>query len=353
MLQLGAKMTTFAGWEMPIHFGKGIIAEHMHVRNMSGLFDVSHMGQIEIKFDRAKELEFIIPADLSDLNDGKMSYCVMTNEQGGIQDDLLVGRLKNKLILIVNAALKEKDYNLITSLLGKENVVIRDDRALLALQGPKSSLVMEKYVAGIKDTNFLNILETDINGCNVIISRSGYTGEDGFEILVYKKDVINLANTILSDPNVRPIGLGARDSLRLEAGLCLMGVDLSQDISPVEARIAWTIGKESRKNKGFCGFNRILKEIEHGPSNFRTGFLPDSKIIPRSGSKIFQDNMQVGYVTSGSFSPSLNRPIAMGYIKSSIRSSKTINIEVRGKLIPANITKLPFVSHNYFIGEKK
>ena len=352
LIELGAKMTEFAGWEMPIQFGKGIISEHLHVRRHAGLFDVSHMGQIEVPIEKAKELEFIIPNNLSLLSEGRMQYCVMTNEKGGIRDDLLVAKLKNKLLLIVNAALKNNDYEVFSDIIKKENVLIRDDRSLLALQGPRSSAVLERYIPKIKDINFLDVLETNMNGCRIIVSRSGYTGEDGFELYVLDKDVKNIADILLLEEEVIPIGLGARDSLRLEAGLCLMGVDLNKNISPVEAQIAWTIGKKSRINKDFCGSYRILREIESGPSIYRCGFFPTSKAIPRNGSKIFHENTQVGYITSGSYSPTLKRPIAMGYLDSSLKNNKTVNIEVRGKMISANITTLPFVSHNYFKGEK-
>jgi aminomethyltransferase len=351
--QLGAKMVPFAGYEMPIHYPTGIVAEHIHTRNAAGLFDVSHMGVVEVYGDRATEfLESIIPIDLKEMSIGQIRYGLLMLETGGVLDDLLITRQENGYLLVINASRKQEDIDYLkVHLWGKVQLNIWDNPVILALQGPKAAEVLSSCYLEIVDMPFM----TAKTFGKTHISRTGYTGEDGFEILVTSQDGISLAQKIMQNKEVKPIGLGARDSLRLEAGLCLYGHELTESISPIEAGLAWSIGKRRRQEGGCLGMNHILHQLEEGPARRRVGLslLPGS--IPREGAEIHDESgNSIGFVSSGGHSPSLGHPIAMGYVNEQYASlNSKVFITVRSQEREAKVVKLPFVPHSYFKNKKE
>ncbi len=351
--RLGARMTPFAGYDMPLQYPSGIVAEHLHTRAKAGLFDVSHMGQaILAGVGAAQALETLAPADLLGLAPERLRYTQFLNDAGGVLDDLMATRLPGRderFLLVVNAATKEQDFNLLKAKLPRHALHILTDRALLALQGPRAAAVLSHVLPGVDELHFMAWRAFDHDGAGVWVSRSGYTGEDGFEISLPVSIAEKFATRLLDDPDVAPIGLGARDSLRLEAGLCLYGHDLNESIDPVEAGLAWSIGKRRREQGGFPGFSRIHAALRDGPPRRRVGLLPQSKAPVREGAELFaNDGRAVGWITSGGFSPSLSRPIAMGYVESAFsQQDVALKAEVRGKEIEVCITKLPFVPHRY------
>jgi aminomethyltransferase len=352
--ELGARMVAFAGYEMPVHYPTGVLAEHLHTRSAAGLFDVSHMGQLILGGRGAAEgLEALVPADVLDLPAGRQRYGLFTNDAGGILDDLMIANRGDHLFLVVNAARKAEDLqHLAAHLSGVEAVT---DRALLALQGPAAERALAALVPAVTALRFMDVTVAPWDGAELWISRSGYTGEDGFEISVPEGRAVDLARALLAEPGVMPIGLGARDSLRLEAGLPLYGQDIDEGTSPVEAGLAWAIPKVRRaggaRAGGFPGADRILAELATGPARRRTGLLPEGRAPMREGTAIFAADTggaPVGAVTSGGFAPSLNAPVAMAYLPAALATPGTrLWGEVRGRRLPATVAALPFRPPTY------
>ncbi len=348
---LGAKFVPFAGYEMPVQYSSGIVDEHKLTRNSAGMFDVSHMGQLSIEGneDLVSELEKIIPTDLKKIKLNQSKYSFLTNEEGGIYDDLIVTKVEKGFNIILNAACKDSDFKTISSSLkNKFKIILHKNLSLLALQGPKSSQILEKIISGISSLKFMNGNEFSYKGKNVYITRSGYTGEDGFEISLSNEFVEDFAKKLISK-DVKPIGLGARDTLRLEAGLCLYGHDINESTSPIEANLKWAISKRRREEGGFVGYNKIKLDLNGSLSRLRVGIRPEGKIIAREGVKIFsKDGKEIGSITSGTFGPSVNGPIAMGYVKLNFSKPGTkIFLEVRGKKYGAKVSELPFYKKSY------
>ena len=348
---LGAKFVPFAGYEMPVQYSYGIVEEHKLTRSNAGLFDVSHMGQLSIEGneDLAAELEKIIPTDLKTIKLNQSKYSFLTNENGGIYDDLIVTKVERGFNIILNAARKDNDYKIIKNALGgKFKLKLHEDLSLIALQGPKSSKILEKSINGVSSLKFMNGDKFSYNGKDIYITRSGYTGEDGFEISIPNELVENFAKKLITQ-GVKPIGLGARDTLRLEAGLCLYGHDINETTSPIEANLKWAISKRRREEGGFVGYNKIKSDINGSLSRLRVGVKPKGKIIVREGVKIFsKDGKEIGSITSGTFGPSVNGPIAMGYVKVDFSKPGTrVLLEVRGKNYNANVSELPFYKKSY------
>ena len=347
---LGAKLVPFAGYAMPLHYPAGILAEHLHTRAKAALFDVSHMGQVALSGSAiAAALERLVPADLAALDDGQQRYTVFTNDQGGILDDLMVAKDGAALRLVVNAAPKDRDVEHLRRHLGDGAVRRLDDRALLALQGPLAAQALETLAPGIDALAFMTLRHVAIAGVPAIVTRSGYTGEDGFEISVAAGDADALARRILAMPSVMPAGLGARDTLRLEAGLCLYGADIDETTSVVEAALAWTIAPRRRREGGFPGNAVLAKQLKDGPPRRRVGLRLEGRQIARAGSEIVDAaRVAIGHVTSGSFGPSVDGAIAMGYVASAhAGEGKTVDVIVRGARRAARIVKLPFSPHHY------
>ena len=357
-MELGAKMVPFAGYDMPVQYPLGVLKEHLHTREKAGLFDVSHMGQAAIVADdhetAASALETLVPGEMQKLGRGRQRYTVLVNDAGGVIDDLMVSRLRDgRLNLVVNAACKEKDYAWIEARLPSGARLERyDARALLALQGPKAAEVLAKHAPDAAAMKFMAAAETAIGDAPAIISRSGYTGEDGYEISIDERDAEKLARLLLDDPDVELIGLGARDSLRLEAGLCLYGHDLTEETSPVEGDIRFAIGKRRREEGGFPGADRIRKELLEGPRRMRVGIRPEGRAPAREGAEIRSaDGATIGAVTSGGFGPTLGAPVAMGYVDAAYAETGTeLHLLVRGKPLPARVADMPFAPHRYFRG---
>jgi aminomethyltransferase len=352
-LARGGKMVPFAGYEMPVQYQTGIIAEHLHTRAQAGLFDVSHMGQIRLVGDAARALEALVPGDLQALAPSRMRYTLLLNDDGGIIDDLMVTRTPDGLMLVVNAACKEGDLAHIRERLDPA-IAIEPlfERALLALQGPMAAAVLARLVAGIDRIPFMSAAEGSVRGIPCGITRSGYTGEDGYEISCAPEHAVALAETLLAAPEVAPIGLGARDTLRLEAGLCLYGHDIDETTTPTAAGLAWTIGKRRREEGGFPGARPVLKELADPPARRRAGIRPDGRAPAREGSAIVDaaGNL-IGEVTSGGFGPSLNAPIAMGYIARPHSDPGTaLSVVVRDVARPARVSPMPFVTTHYYRG---
>jgi len=358
-VELGAKMVPFAGYEMSVNYPLGILKEHLHTRAAAGLFDVSHMGQAFIVGSdhaaSAGALEALMPAALREFQPGAMRYSFLLNEEGGVIDDLIVSRSHaahddGMLMLVVNADRKALDYRHLETRL-PDGVELRraDERALLALQGPAAAAVLARHAPMADALDFMTTTRAEFDGIDCNISRSGYTGEDGFEISVSAERADELARALLAGDEVEPIGLGARDSLRLEAGLCLYGHDLDETISPIEAGLVWAIGKRRRVEGGFPGAGRIQREIENGAERRRVGISFEGRAPAREGSEIIDtDGKTIGRVTSGGFAPSLGCPIAMGYVeRTSSKVGTAIEVMVRGKALPAAVAKLPFVPHRY------
>ncbi|CAA7614777.1 Aminomethyltransferase [Magnetospirillum sp. LM-5] len=353
--ELGGKMVPFAGYAMPVQYPKGILGEHLATRSGAGLFDVSHMGQVTIEAaDPAALLEKLVPGDIAGLGVGRTRYSVFTNPAGGILDDLMISKLSaTKLYLVVNAACKQADFAHMKDKLGADaDIRMLDDRALLALQGPKAAEVMSGLCDGAAQQPFMSIRQTHVAGIEALITRSGYTGEDGYEISVPSAKAEKLARLLLGLPGVEPVGLGARDSLRLEAGLCLYGSDIDTETSPIEAGLSWIIGKRRREQGGFPGADRILKELTDGPAKRRVGIRPDGRAPARAHTEITDEaGNRLGEVTSGGFGPSLDGPLAMGYVPAAFAQPGTkVKLVVRGKPLDATIVAMPFVAHRYFKG---
>jgi aminomethyltransferase len=352
-VELGAKMVPFAGYDMPVQYPTGILKEHLHTRAAAGLFDVSHMGQAFLSGDDpARALERVTPADAVGLKQGMQRYGLLLNERGTIKDDFMFSRLigERDLYLVVNAGTKEGDFDYIAEKLrGAATLTSRADRALLSLQGSKAGAVLERHAPGIDQLTFMKVVRTTVAGAPAIVSRSGYTGEDGFEISLEGTDGERVARALLSEPEVLPIGLGARDSLRLEAGLCLYGHDIDETTDPVEADLVWSIGKRRKMDKDFPAASEIMQRVFDGTPRKRVGIRPDGRAPAREGTEIADKNGRIiGRVTSGGFGPSLNAPIAMGYIETAFAADGVeIDLIVRGKPLPARIAPMPFVPHRY------
>ncbi|WP_374545835.1 glycine cleavage system aminomethyltransferase GcvT [Rhodoblastus sp.] len=354
-IALGGRMVEFAGYALPVNYSKGVLAEHLHTRAHAGLFDVSHMGQAVLSGrDAAKKLESLLPGDIVSLEPGRIRYSQFTNEQGGILDDLMVTRLApdakgERLFLVVNAACKAADFAHLRARLPSLRLDILEDRALLALQGPSAAEVLERHVPGVSALNFMAQGVFRWRDAELFISRSGYTGEDGFEISLPADAARPFADLLLLEDNVEPIGLGARDSLRLEAGLCLYGHDIDTTTSPVEAALAWSISKRRREEGGFPGAARIKQELISGLTRRRVGLALEGKAPAREGAEIANaEGVVIGRVTSGGFAPSLGRPVAMGYVPPAFALEGTlVNLIVRGKPLPARVVATPFVPSRY------
>jgi len=348
---LGARMVAFAGYEMPVQYPTGILAEHLHTRAQAGLFDVSHMGQALLAgADAAAALEKLVPGDIRGLGPQRMRYTLLLNEAGGILDDLMATRLGDRLFVVVNAATKDRDFAHLQAHLGPAVWIDRlDDRALLALQGPAAAAVLERLAKDIAQMRFMSAAETTLDGQRCLVTRSGYTGEDGFEISLPAAGAQALAERLLAEPEVKPIGLGARDSLRLEAGLCLYGHDIDETTTPIEADLAWTIGKRRREDGDFPGASIILRQLTDGPARKRVGIRPDGRAPAREGTPILAlGGAEIGHVTSGGFGPSLEAPVAMGYVEmASAAEGTALTLAVRGTARPAHVVRLPFVPHRY------
>ena len=352
-LSLGAKMVAFAGYDMPVQYPTGIMAEHLHTRAAAGLFDVSHMGQARLEGDAAAALETLVPGDIKGLAPGRMRYTLFTNERGGILDDLMVTRRGDGFFLVVNAGRKYEDFaHLERRLAGKARLTRLADRALLALQGPAAALVLERVAPGIAALGFMTGADVAVDGNPAFVTRSGYTGEDGFEISVPAARAEALARRLLREKEVLPVGLGARDSLRLEAGLCLYGHDIDETTTVVEADLAWAVQKRRRAEGGFPGAAVIQREVASGARRKRVGIRPEGRAPAREGTEITAaDGALVGRITSGGFGPSADGPIAMGYVDAAQAALGTaLKLLVRGTPRPARIVPMPFVPHRYHRG---
>lgn len=355
-IENGAKMVPFAGYSMPVQYPAGVKAEHLHTRSKAGLFDVSHMGQVLLTGeDAAKTLEQLIPIDIIDLKMGEQRYGFFTNENGGIEDDLMVSRWPEGIMVVVNAACKEADIAYLqNNLQGDTTLDIKQDLALIALQGPTAKEVIHRLGHDLSDLAFMHCRELVINGITCRLSRSGYTGEDGFEISVHNDDADKLSRILQSDLDCEWIGLGARDSLRLEGGMCLYGHDLNSETTPIEAAIGWAISPARRKGGiregGFVGAEIILAQMPANITQKRVGLKPIGRAPIREGTELFDaDQKPIGHVTSGGFSPSLGEPIAMGYIKKqNSKLGSLVFANVRGKILELKVSKSDFVPNNFY-----
>ncbi|GAN89585.1 glycine cleavage system T protein/aminomethyltransferase [Gluconobacter frateurii M-2] len=361
-LELGAKMVPFAGYEMPLQYPAGLMAEHLHTRSKAGLFDVSHMGQIRIAArsgdvrDAALALEGLIPADYAGLAKGRQRYGFLTNDAAGILDDLMVANMGDDLFVVVNASCKEQDAALIEAALSDRCVVTRQfDRALMALQGPQAQEAIAPLCSAAADMRFMDVIEAELAGVPVTLSRSGYTGEDGYEIGCAAADAEIVARALLAQSQVLPIGLGARDSLRLEAGLCLYGNDIDTTTTPIEASLAWAIQKARReggsREGGYPGAEIVLRQVREGVSRKRVGLMAEGRAPVRAGAKLFADaegQKEIGLVTSGAFGPTVQAPVAMGYVETDYAGNDTaLFAELRGKFVPVHVRAMPFVAPGF------
>ncbi|MGL5005306.1 MAG: glycine cleavage system aminomethyltransferase GcvT, partial [Casimicrobium sp.] len=356
-VKLGARMVPFAGYEMPVQYPLGVMKEHLHTRAHAGLFDVSHMGQVELHgADAAAALETLVPVDVIGLPAGKQRYALFTNEQGGILDDLMIFNTGTYLHLVVTAACKEHDFALLQSKSGSRCVVkVRDDLALLALQGPGAETALKSIASGEIPQTFMQGARVKLAGVDCLVTRSGYTGEDGFEISVSNSNCEALANALLAAPNVQPIGLGARDSLRLEAGLCLYGHDLDTTTTPVEAALTWAMQKVRRtggaRAGGFPGADVIHAQLDDTSKvkRKRVGLKPEGRAPIREGVEIVDaKGAKVGVVTSGGFGPTVNAPVIMAYVETAYATSGTkLNAMLRGAPTPVTVVDIPFAPHRY------
>lgn len=357
--EMGAKMVPFAGYDMPVQYKLGVKKEHLHCRAAAGLFDVSHMGQLRlVGANAAQFMESLVPVDIIDLPAGKQRYAFFTNEKGGINDDLMVTNFGDHLFVVVNAACKEQDIkHLQDNLPADVELQLIEDRALLALQGPKAAAVLSKLNPAVASMVFMDAQKVQLDGAECYVSRSGYTGEDGYEISVPADKADALARLLLANDDVEWVGLGARDSLRLECGLCLYGHDLDETTTPVEASLLWGISPARRatgeRAGGFPGSDLILEQIKTKEiSRKRVGLIGQSKAPIREGTTLFdaQDN-EIGTVTSGTFGPSIGVPVAMAYVGTEFMAIGTeVFAEVRGKKLPMIVSKMPFVAQSYFRG---
>ena len=365
-VEQGAKLVPFAGYDMPVQFSAGVKEEHLWTRTQAGLFDVSHMGPCFLTLasglrrgagaheEIAALIETLVPSDIKGLKPGQARLTVLLNETGGILDDLIITRpyeedRQGELYIVVNGAMKDQDWAIFeTALVGKAVLTRADDGVLFALQGPKAETLLSAHFPECTGLKFMESRRMVLDGETFVVSRCGYTGEDGFEVLGSAAAGTALVRLLLDDPCVRPIGLGARDSLRLEAGLCLYGHDLAPDISPVEAGLAWVIQKRRRETGGFPGASRILRELKDGPARKRVGIQPLERAPAREGTEVYVDGAPVGLVTSGGFGPSVDAPVAMGYVAAAQAAPGTkIDLMVRGKARPAEVAPLPFIPARY------
>lgn len=360
-LELGAKMVPFAGYEMPVQYPLGVMKEHIHTRENAGLFDVSHMGQVLVRpksgdvADAALAFETLVPVSLLALKEGRQRYAMFTNDAGGIMDDLMVANRGDHLFVVVNAACKDADIaHMRANLSDTCEIEVIEDRSLLALQGPLAEAALNG-ISPVADMKFMDVAVVPSEFGDLWVSRSGYTGEDGFEVSVANDQAVAFARALLAAGGVQAIGLGARDSLRLEAGLCLYGNDIDETTSPVEAALEWAIQKVRRKGGdregGFPGADRILNELENGTSRRRVGILPEGRAPMRAHTMLFasEDAAEpMGEVTSGAFGPTIGRPMSMGYVATEFAETGTrIFAEVRGKRLPATIADMPFRPSTY------
>lgn len=349
-----AKFVEFAGYQMPIQYSDGIVEEHKFTRNHSGIFDVSHMGQLFIQGgeDLINDLEKIFPLNLKKLKLNHSKYSFLMNRDAGIYDDLIITKIENGFLIILNAACKESDFEILSKLLSNKYQMILDEkRSLIAIQGPKSVEILNDVIKGVEDLNFMTGNWFLFNDKKVYITRSGYTGEDGFEISVENESADKFTRKLI-EKGAKLIGLGARDTLRLEAGLCLYGHELDKDKTPIEANLKWAISKERISKGDFIGSDIIIKQLNDGVQRVRVGIKPEGRIIAREKTKIFnQSDSHIGEITSGTFGPSVNGPVAMGYVENEFSKKDTkVFLEVRGKKHPANICGLPFYKKNYVKG---
>jgi aminomethyltransferase len=359
-IELGARMVPFAGYDMPVQYPLGVMKEHLHTRDAAGLFDVSHMGQILLRGENAaRALETLVPVDIIDLPEGLQRYAMFTDENGGILDDLMVANLgDDTLYLVVNAACKDQDLAHLKQHIGEQCQIesLFEERALLALQGPKAVEVLARLAPEVSKMTFMQVARVRLLGSECIVSRSGYTGEDGFEISVAVDQAEALARSLLAEVEVEAIGLGARDSLRLEAGLCLYGHDMSTSTTPIEAGLLWAISKVRRADGeragNFPGAERIFAQQREGVPSKRVGLLPQERVPVREGAEIVDAGGNViGQVSSGGFGPSLGAPVAMGYVKASYMAiDSEVWAVVRGKRVPMKVAKTPFVPQRYYRG---
>jgi len=361
-VRLGARMVPFAGYDMPVQYRDGIIAEHLHTRAAAGLFDVSHMGQIALRprsgrgEDAARALETLVPGDIVGLPPGRQRYTLFTNAAGGVRDDLMVSHQGDHLVLVVNAACKEADEAHLQAHLSDACHIERlADRALVALQGPQAEAALARLAPEVRPMRFMEARTVTLLGKPYLVSRSGYTGEDGFEISIGADHAEALCDALLRDRTVAPIGLGARDTLRLEAGLCLYGADLDPEITPVEAALEWTIAPARRSGGsragGFPGADVILRQLSDGATRRRIGLRPQGRVPVRAGAPLFRregDPSPIGAVTSGGFGVSLDAPVAMGYLPIDVAAPGTqVFAEVRGRRLPVAVAELPFMTPHY------
>ena len=360
-LSLGAKMVPFAGYDMPVQYPLGVMKEHLHTRAAAGLFDVSHMGQVVVKATSGKleeaalALERLVPVDILGLKPGRQRYGFFTGDNGGILDDLMIANRADHLFVVVNAACKDQDVAHMKANMAGCDVTLLGDRALLALQGPKAEEVLANLWPGASEMKFMDVRDASILSADCIISRSGYSGEDGFEISVPADKAEELAKALLADPHCEAIGLGARDSLRLEAGLCLYGNDIDTTTSPVEASLEWAMQKVRRpggeRAGGYPGAARIEEDLTQGPVRRRVGLKPEGKAPVRSHAILYAEDSPespIGEVTSGTFGPSVEGPVAMGYVPASLAEpGSRVFAEVRGKYLPLTVTALPFIKPTY------
>ena len=357
-VERGGRMVPFAGYALPVQYPLGIVKEHLHTRAAAGLFDVSHMGQVRLSgADAAEALERLVPIDVVELGAGRQRYACFTNEAGGILDDLMISNLGDSLFVVVNAACKAQDIAHLKAGLGA-SVTLEElsDRALMALQGPAAAGVLAKLAPEVAEMPFMSVRSVSLAGADCLVSRSGYTGEDGYEISVPAAAAEGLARSLLDSDEVEPIGLGARDSLRLEAGLCLYGQDIDQETTPVEAGIAWSISKARRaggaREGGFPGAEVILGQLSDGVSRRRVGLRPEGRAPVREGAPLLDESgATVGQVTSGAFGPSVGAPVAMGYVEAGLaKAGSALSAEVRGKALPVTVARMPFVEQRYYRG---
>ncbi len=361
-ISLGARMVPFAGYDMPVQYAAGVLKEHLQTRASAGLFDVSHMGQVIVRAksgrneDAALALESIVPVDVVGLKEGRQRYALFTNDEGGILDDLMIVNRGDHFYVVVNAACKHADLAYMQEKLGDTcEVTPQFERGLLALQGPKAEAALARLAPEVAEMKFMDARALTLLGAQCVVSRTGYSGEDGFEISVPAEKTVELAEALLAMEEVQPIGLGARDSLRLEAGLCLYGSDIDTGTTPVEAGLEWAIQKVRRKDGvragGFPGADVILAQFEGGAARRRVGLKPEGKAPVRGHSKLYADaqgKTEIGEVTSGGFGPSVEGPIAMGYVPTAYAAPGTgLFAEVRGKYLPVSVAALPFVTPTY------
>jgi len=360
-LSLGARMVPFAGYDMPVQYPAGVMKEHLHTRAEAGLFDVSHMGQVIVKAksgsyeDAALALESLVPVDILGLAEGRQRYGFFTDDTGCILDDLMITHLDDHLFIVVNASCKEADLAHLQAHIGDRCDITLLNRALIALQGPRAVEVLAELWADVAAMKFMDVRHCRLHDVSCLVSRSGYSGEDGFEISIPVDKAEDVTMRLLEHPDVQAIGLGARDSLRLEAGLCLYGNDIDTTTSPVEAALEWAMQKARRGNGaragGFPGSGRILSELENGAARRRVGLKPEGKAPVRGHAKLYADaegKVEIGEVTSGGFGPSVEGPVAMGYVPVSHAAAGTlVYAEVRGKYLPTTVSALPFVTPTY------